>query len=194
MAACGELALLKQCGSLIHHKAEWYRFYGDFESLLRRCTQLKTIIKDNFGYIAVLAGHEHQIYAARLIEDTPHFDLSLNDFQLEPYEIWVRENQLALSLYCSSEEYHNKKYDLLSVPSFSSDFEEGPEVPDVFRMMNIIKADYVLARRLAFEGLNEMFSETASYADTLDYATYGINVTAIANAQKMSMDILDKIS
>ena len=194
VAACGELSLLKQCGFLIHHEAEWYRFYGDFEALLRRCMKLRTILEENFGYIAVLAGSEHQIYAARLIEDTPHFDLPLDNFQLEPYEMWVRENRLALSLFCSNEEYHNKRYDLLSVPSFSGDFEDGPEVPDVFRMMNIIKSDYVLARRLAFEGLNEGFDETANYADTLDYATYGINITAIASAQKMSMDILDKIS
>jgi hypothetical protein len=195
VAAAGELSLLKRIGFQIHHEEKWYRFYGDFHSLLRRTATLRDVIKDNLDVLVGLAGSDHIPYALGLIEHTPDYDLP-NEIKIEgDYERWIDCNRLALSLFCSGEEYNSRRYDLLILPSFTA--EDGSDEcrpPDIFRMINIIKSDYLLARRLAFDALNESYTETANYSDTLDYATYGINVSALANSQKLAIDILDKIS
>jgi hypothetical protein len=194
VAAAGELSLLKELGYFIHNESKWYRFYGDFTALLRRTTVLRDVISENLNVLEVLAGSHHIPYALQLIENTPIFDLP-EEIEIEPlYERWVSANMLALSLCCSGEEYNSKKYDLLVLPSFVADDESGNRPPEVFAMINVIKSDYVFARRLLFDAVNAEFPETANYSDTLDYATYGINVSALAVAQKTAIDVLDKIS
>lgn len=194
VAAAGKLSLLKKLGYFIHNESKWYRFYGDFTALLRQTTVLRDVISENLNVLEVLAGSHHIPYALQLIQDTPDFELP-KEIEIEnPYERWVSSNMLALSLFCSGEEYNKSRYDLLVLPSFVSDEEDGGRPPDVFGMINVIKSDYVFARRLLFDAMNEEFSETANYSDTLDYAVYGINVSALAVAQKTAIDILDKVS
>ncbi|WP_057464019.1 LA2681 family HEPN domain-containing protein [Pseudovibrio sp. POLY-S9] len=194
VAAVGELSLIDQLRYFIVHEHEWYRFYAETNSLYRRSVFLEDTIRNNLDVLADLAGNQHVEFAQKLIEHRTSFNLPEQTSSQDSYETWVQKNNLALSLFCSPEEYNKKRYDLLSVPSFRGVGISGSKPPDIFRMFNIIKSDYVLARRVLFEASNESFEETANYSDTLDYATYGINVAAMASAQKTALDILEKIS
>lgn len=82
----------------------------------------------------------------------------------------------------------------LTISSIIEDINAGHEVPPYF-MMNTMKADYLAARWLAFTSLyNDNFPESGYYADTLDYALYGIKYSLITHAQRIAFDILDKIA
>lgn len=76
----------------------------------------------------------------------------------------------------------------------SSSIKEGAVVPEIFAMVNVLKSDFIMARQLLFDASQKRFNETGSYNDTLDYACYGVNESALALAQRSALDILDKIS
>jgi hypothetical protein len=61
-------------------------------------------------------------------------------------------------------------------------------------MFNVLKADYLAARWQAYVALHEEAPESGSYADTLDYARYGVNTSVLTLAQRSSIDVLDKIA
>jgi hypothetical protein len=51
-----------------------------------------------------------------------------------------------------------------------------------------------LARRLAFEGMQVPTWDTSVYADSLDYAIYGIAPAKLSLAQRAALDILDRVA
>jgi len=61
-------------------------------------------------------------------------------------------------------------------------------------MFNELKSDFLAARYLAFRTLTTKLPDSGSYADTLDYAVYGIDSSMLLIAQRICMDILDKIA
>lgn len=65
-------------------------------------------------------------------------------------------------------------------------------------MLNTMKADYALARRMFYEAqFNDgttIFKETVQSRDTLDYSLYGVQVPAMCAAQRIAFDIFDKIA
>jgi hypothetical protein len=57
-----------------------------------------------------------------------------------------------------------------------------------------MKADYLLARWLAYYAFERKLPETGFYSDTLDNADYGMDASLITVAQKSCFDILDKVA
>jgi hypothetical protein len=61
-------------------------------------------------------------------------------------------------------------------------------------MFNSLKADYLAARYMAFAASEDTIPETGKYADTLDYAVYGVRESVRLLAQRAAFDLLDKIA
>jgi hypothetical protein len=57
-----------------------------------------------------------------------------------------------------------------------------------------LKADYLAARYTAYQAIQGVAPETGQYADTLDYAVYGISPSLLLLAQRASIDLLDKVA
>ena len=67
-------------------------------------------------------------------------------------------------------------------------------VPAIFAMFNVMKSDFLAARYLAFQALTSIVPESGLYADTLDYATYGLQQSMLTLAQRACVDVLDKVA
>jgi hypothetical protein len=67
-------------------------------------------------------------------------------------------------------------------------------VPAIFAMFNVMKSDFLAARYLALQALTSSVPESGLYADTLDYATYGVKQSMLALAQRACIDVLDKVA
>jgi hypothetical protein len=67
--------------------------------------------------------------------------------------------------------------------------------PPIFAMFNVLKSDFILARDLAWRALDEnAWPATGRFGDTLDYATYGPDASALVLAHRTALDLLDKIA
>jgi hypothetical protein len=74
--------------------------------------------------------------------------------------------------------------------------------PSIFRSMNVLKAEYLVARRLAYDGERRLDSapytqdsdDTGTYVDTLDLSIYGEPSAQLVLAQRATLDLLDKIA
>jgi hypothetical protein len=67
--------------------------------------------------------------------------------------------------------------------------------PPVFAMFNVLKSDFILARDLAWRAADEnAWPTTGRFGDTLDYATYGPDASALILAHRTALDLLDKIA
>ncbi len=112
----------------------------------------------------------------------------------DSYGEFVVKNNLTLSPTIHSHHHNSEYWDNINISSVTSPLSSDSVVPEVFAMLNVLKADYILARKIFFDAYNEHFYETGNYNDTLDSATYGINESALTLAQRSALDILDKIS
>jgi hypothetical protein len=62
-------------------------------------------------------------------------------------------------------------------------------------MVNTIKQDFLFARRMTFDALGQVPGpDSATYADTLDYALYGALPAQLTLAQRAALDLLDRIA
>ena len=67
--------------------------------------------------------------------------------------------------------------------------------PPLFAMFNVLKADFILARDLAWRATSEAaWPTTGRFADTLDYAIYGPDASALVLAHRTALDLFDKIA
>jgi hypothetical protein len=76
------------------------------------------------------------------------------------------------------------------------------ETPPIFRMLNLLKADYLVSRRLAFRAeimlrdvpFTQHPDDPGRYVDTLDYSLYGEPTAMLILAQRAALDVLDKLA
>lgn len=107
---------------------------------------------------------------------------------------FVIQNNLTLSPTIHSFIHESDRWDDLNIVSVTTDVDSGSNIPEIFSMFNLIKSDYILARQLFFNAINKSYIDTGTYSDTLDYACYGVNESALSLAQRVSLDILDKVA
>ncbi len=78
----------------------------------------------------------------------------------------------------------------------------GERVPGIFGALNVLKAEFLVARRLAFQG-QRMHAESPArqhpddpglYTDTLDGSLYGEPPALLLLAHRSALDVLDKIA
>lgn len=104
---------------------------------------------------------------------------------------FVWRHRLALSVSMELLNPSRRFWDDLNLGTVSEPISSGPEIPPVFSMWNVLKADYAAARWLAYAA-TQPFRERGAYQDTLDYANYGTKQSLVVLAQRAAMDVLDK--
>jgi hypothetical protein len=106
---------------------------------------------------------------------------------------FVWRHRLALSVSMELLSPSSRFWDDLNLGTVSEPISSGPEIPPVFSMWNVLKADYAAARWLAYTATRP-FRERGAYQDTLDYANYGTKQSLVVLAQRAAMDVLDKVA
>lgn len=123
-------------------------------------------------------------------------DPPLRSHHTNPFIRWVEEERLTLAPAVELVDPSLGKLDWLTLPGI---LEREPEVgsrpPPLFAMFNMLKSDFVLARDLAWRASDEsVWPKTGQFADTLDYAMYGPDTSALILAHRTALDLLDKVA
>lgn len=115
---------------------------------------------------------------------------------IDPFIGWIERERLTLAPVVELVDPNLGKVDWLMLPGIlerASDTRGFP--PPVFAMFNVLKSDFILARDLAWRALDEdVWPATGRFADTLDYAKYGTDMSAIILAHRTALDLLDKVA
>lgn len=114
----------------------------------------------------------------------------------DPFISWVERERLTLAPVVELVDPTLGKLDWLMLPGIL-ERESGADgvPPPVFAMFNILKSDFILARDLLWRSTDEeVWPATGRFGDTLDYATYGPDASALILAHRTALDLLDKIA
>jgi hypothetical protein len=109
------------------------------------------------------------------------------------YQRFVARHRLALTATIEGQNLSLKRWDSLRIDSLIEPITSSG-VPPLFAMFNVMKADFLAARLLAFRAMMEKSEDSGEYSDTLDYALYGIDQSLLLFAQRSCIDVLDKIA
>ena len=129
----------------------------------------------------------------------PLKDYSLGRSQKEKdYRNWVLSNRMFINPLNDLGKHSIAAQDILTLPSIITPIQVSQ--PEIYGLFNQMKQEYVSARFLLFEGINENrkkchFSDRKVLLyNTLDYPVYGINIEKIKIAFLWSCSVLDKIA
>jgi len=114
----------------------------------------------------------------------------------DPFIEWAERERLTLAPVVELVDPSLGKLDWLMLPGIL-ERESGASgmPPPIFAMFNVLKSDFILARDLAWRALDEnKWSATGRFGDTLDYATYGPDTSALVLAHRTALDLLDKVA
>ena len=120
--------------------------------------------------------------------------------QLDPYQCWIVRHRLALVASVEGLGSDSRQWDTASVSGVVS--PAGERVPGIFGALNVLKAEFLVARRLAFQGQG-MHAESPArqhpddpglYTGTLDGSLYGEPAALLLLAHRSALDVLDKIA
>jgi hypothetical protein len=143
--------------------------------------------------IVELAGVRAEAQLAKLLKWKARGGIDLDLSKASKYEKFVAEHRLALSPTIEGIDCSLLRWDSLRLTGiYESPLKAG--VPAIFAMFNVMKSDFLAARYLAFQALTSSVPESGLYADTLDYATYGVKQSMLALAQRACIDVLDKVA
>lgn len=113
---------------------------------------------------------------------------------LDAYRAFAVEQRLVLVPFVEATDMSERRWDALSVTHFTESVDTAFEPPALFAMFNTMKEDFLLARHLAHVALKEGLPDPGVYVDTLDYANYGTRTAVLRLAQRLAVDVLDKIA
>jgi len=113
---------------------------------------------------------------------------------VDDFSRFVANNNLSLSLTIEGLNPELRRWDCLMIQSIHEDINTPHGVPPIFAMFNVLKADYLAARWLTYQAIQNLARDSGSYSDTLDYALYGIRESIFTLAQRSAIDILDRIA
>lgn len=142
-----------------------------------------------------------QYAGAQAAEQIASFACQLGDppprsSHMNPFIRWVEHERLTLAPAVELVDPSMGKLDWLMLPGI---MEREPSVagmpPPVFAMFNMLKSDFILARDLLWRALDEnAWPTTGRFGDTLDYASYGPDTSALILVHRTALDLLDKIA
>ncbi|MCB7457137.1 LA2681 family HEPN domain-containing protein [Sutterella wadsworthensis] len=114
----------------------------------------------------------------------------------DPFIRWVEDERLALAPTIGLIDPTMDKLDWLMLSAIRErEPKEGGTPPPIFAMFNTLKSDYILARDLLWRAMDEnIWPRTGRFGDTLDYAAYGPDISALILAHRTALDLLDKIA
>jgi tetratricopeptide (TPR) repeat protein len=135
--------------------------------------------------------------ALEMIESPGHF--SHGPAEGDEYQKWIAHHRLALSPVVEGFGTDDRRWDTAAISHLYGPIDR-PELPPIVGEMNVLKADFLVSRRLAFDGtialaegeLEQQESDPGYYIDTLDYALYGVPYSMLLLAQRSTLDVLDK--
>lgn len=110
------------------------------------------------------------------------------------YAAFVRRHRLALCVDVEGVGADMGRWDHLTIRSVTQPIETAMKTPLIFSSWNVLKADFLATRWLAYTALESALPETGAYTDTLDYALYGMKQSLLVLAQKAAVDVLDKVA
>lgn len=121
--------------------------------------------------------------------------------KLNDYQRWIKQHRLALTFAVEGLGSDESRWDSAMIESVAV-IEGEADPPPIFTSMNVLKAEFLTARRLAYQGetmlLDSLFTQhpddSGWYADTLDASLYGEPPAMLILAQRASLDLLDKIA
>lgn len=115
---------------------------------------------------------------------------------IDPFIRWVERERLTLAPTVELVDPFLGKLDWLTLPGIlERDPEMGGSPPPLFAMFNMLKSDFLLARDLAWRArAGSAWAKTGQFADTLDYAMYGPDTSALILAHRTALDLLDKVA
>ncbi len=127
--------------------------------------------------------------------------LSHDGDSLNDYQQWIKDHRVALTLAVEGFGSDEPRWDTAALGGVAVRPGE-PDPPPIFTSMNVLKAEFLAVRRLAFHGETMLLDsldtqhpeDTGWYADTLDNSYYGEPSAMLVLAQRASLDVLDKIA
>jgi LA2681-like HEPN len=169
------------------HLAAVYDYYVTMaKSLRERTIELAGVATaDRWDALELTGSHGHLRHAGD---------------QLDPYQQWIVRHRLALVASAEGLGSDSAQWDTASVKRVMRAAAEP--VPGIFGALNVLKAEFLVARRLAFRG-EKMHAESDGrqhpddpglYTNTLDGAFYGEAPALLLLAQRSALDVLDKIA
>jgi len=167
---------------------------GDYELLVEEIEYLAFHVRQNLESIYSYSGGYGVKGIVDEVKDISGVEKNRFEVDGDEYERFVVLNNLTLSPTIHSHSHESKYWDNINISSVAVGLGCDSTVPEIFAMINILKSDYILARQLFFNASNKLFKETGNYNDTLNYACYGVNESALALAQRSALDILDKVA
>lgn len=128
--------------------------------------------------------------------DEPPHDAS------DPYQVWIARHRLALvaALEGLGGSAGSSRWDTVTLRSVTTAIDVV-DTPPIFEILNILKADFLVARRLAFDAIRiidetgcwaQDDSDPGVYTETLNYAVYGEVSSKLVLAHRAALDVLDK--
>ena len=167
---------------------------GDADSLREVAARYLRTAKEHQYRISEVAGQRALEELSKLLEHDLRGGEMPDLTDASPYERFVAKNRLALSPTIEGLNVSLSRWDSLRILSIIESTASPAGAPIIFPMFNVIKADYLAARYIAFQALSENLPDSGLYSDTLDYARYGIVPSMLTLAQRSCFDLLDKIA
>lgn len=115
------------------------------------------------------------------------------------YQQWIKQHRFALTFAMEGLGTDTTQWDSAGIDALSS---VADAIPAIFTSVNVLKAEYLVSRRLAFNGEERVvatpFGQSADdpglYVDTLDMSVYGEASSSLVLAQRSTLDLLDKVA
>lgn len=135
-----------------------------------------------------------------LSESQGHLSHGLDDLEARDgdYRRWVAQFRLALSPAVEGLGADDLRWDSAAIEVLYGETAEEMN-PPILAAMNVLKSDFLVSRRLAFdalvdlaEGLEQTEDDSGLYTETLDHSLYGIQYSKLLLAQRSALDVLDK--
>ncbi len=141
-------------------------------------------------YAGAQAAREIAAMASGLSDPPPR------SLHTDPFIRWVETERLTLAPVVELVDPSLGKLDWLMLPGIlEREISADSRPPPLFAMFNMLKSDFILARDLAWRASDEnSWMSTGRFADTLDYATYGPDASALLLAHRTTLDLLDKVA
>ncbi|WP_434157563.1 LA2681 family HEPN domain-containing protein [Clavibacter michiganensis] len=185
-------------------QAIWYRVLrrrgqsGHYAALYEHYRQLAVSLRQRTVEVAGEAV-ARRWDALPVVESEGHLD-HVGDTD-NAYAQWVRNHRVALTVALEGLGSDAERWDD-ALPEGVSMKDGSAEVPAIYRSLNVLKAEYLVSRRLAYEGELALMegrylqanSDTGVYVDTMDMSVYGEPSAQLILAQRSTLDTLDKIA
>jgi len=143
--------------------------------------------------IVELAGAKAEAHLAKLLNWKSSDGIDPDLSKATKYEKFVAQHRLAISPTIEALDCSLVRWDSLRLPGYPrAAWVTG--VPAIFAMVECHEGGLLGSTLPCVPGSHGQMPESGLYADTLDYATYGVTQSIAFLGQRACMDVLDKVA